>query len=88
MLTSFRRYHAHSHVQRADGLYGGFIIHKPVQRHRAASDLSKYRYEDEKLLMIGDWYHRSAGEVLEWYRDPDHYGYEVCTLLHNREMLA
>jgi FtsP/CotA-like multicopper oxidase with cupredoxin domain len=64
-------------VQRADGLYGGFIIHKPVEKRGALSDLSIYKYEQEKLLLIGDWYHRPGRAVLDWYRNPDHYGYEV-----------
>lgn len=71
------RYHAHSGVQRADGLFGGLVIHKPAQAGRK-SDLSTYQYETEQLLLVGDWYHRQAGAVLDWYRDPDHYMYEVC----------
>lgn len=68
-------YHAHSGVQRADGLYGGFVVHKPVQRGEEA-DLTLHRYEKEQLLLVGDWYHRSGNQVLDWFVDPDHYGME------------
>ncbi|OAA53343.1 ferro-O2-oxidoreductase [Cordyceps fumosorosea ARSEF 2679] len=66
-------YHAHSHVQRADGLYGGIVIHRPAN---AETDLVKYNYEQEKLLLVGDWYHWPANRVLEWYDEADHFGYE------------
>jgi hypothetical protein len=36
-----------------------------------------YTYEKELLLLIGDWYHRPANEVLEWYMDPGNFGNEV-----------
>ncbi|KND87131.1 L-ascorbate oxidase [Tolypocladium ophioglossoides CBS 100239] len=68
-------YHAHSGVQRADGLFGGLVIHKPAQAERK-SDLTTYQYETEQLLLVGDWYHRQAGAVLDWYQDPNHYMYE------------
>jgi hypothetical protein len=29
------------------------------------------------LLLIGDWYHRSARDVLDWYTDPGNFGNEV-----------
>ncbi|QKX62088.1 uncharacterized protein TRUGW13939_09244 [Talaromyces rugulosus] len=73
-------YHAHSSVQRVDGLYGGLIVHKPAttlsldrfgrtkeQRNDALADRSKYNYGEELLLLIGDWYHRPARDVASWY---------------------
>lgn len=69
------RYHAHSGVQRADGLYGGLVVHEPA--NSASQDLSVYQQQPEHLLLIGDWYHRRAEAVFEWYRDPGHFGYEV-----------
>ncbi|PGH12270.1 hypothetical protein AJ80_06784 [Polytolypa hystricis UAMH7299] len=67
-------YHAHSGVQKADGLYGGLVIHRPaprpvrgIQSRRTQSDLVKFNYQNELLLLIGDWYHRPAEEVLKWY---------------------
>lgn len=59
------RYHAHSDLQRSDGLYGGFVVHKPFKD--AWSESEKYGYHQEQLLLIGDWYHRSAEVVLANY---------------------
>lgn len=58
-------YHAHSEAQRSDGLYGGLVIHKPD--HDNVSEAKRYDYQREVLLMAGDWYHRSAEEMLAWY---------------------
>ncbi|KAM0668557.1 hypothetical protein ACQRIU_002119 [Beauveria bassiana] len=66
-------YHAHSHLQRADGLYGGIVIHRPADEK---TDLVKYNYQQEKLLLVGDWYHWPATRVLEWFDKADHFGYE------------
>lgn len=63
-------YHAHDGVQRADGLYGGLVIHKP----RASAEQSNVA--DEHLLMIGDWYHRSALQALDFYMHPGSFGNE------------
>lgn len=63
-------WHAHSAVYRGDGLYGGLVIHKAAEEADAAdtaTDLLKYGYEKEILLMVGDWYHKTAEDVLEWY---------------------
>ncbi|KAK9443379.1 Multicopper oxidase family protein [Metarhizium brunneum] len=68
-------YHAHSALQRADGLYGGLIVHRPLQDGGKGDDVL-YDYQKEQLLLIGDWYHRTADEVLDWFVDPDHYGLE------------
>jgi len=65
-------YHAHSETQRADGLYGSFIVH-------AAADAASKESEDveaDQVLMVGDWYHRSGTEVLEYYRDWKHWKIE------------
>ncbi len=59
-------YHAHSETNRADGLYGGLIVHKPVSES-GVTELSQYGYDGELLLMIGDWYHPPADEVLAKY---------------------
>ncbi|KAH8690199.1 multicopper oxidase-domain-containing protein [Talaromyces proteolyticus] len=60
-------YHAHSGVQRADGLYGGLVVHEP------AGNTSRDQ-RSEHLLLIGDWYHRQADAVFEWYHNPGHFG--------------
>ncbi|QIW99401.1 hypothetical protein AMS68_004919 [Peltaster fructicola] len=64
-------YHAHSAVQRADGLYGGLVVHEPSPQ--GAKSTAR---PDEHLLMIGDWYHRTAEEVLAWYVNADSFGME------------
>ncbi|CAG7918927.1 unnamed protein product [Penicillium olsonii] len=76
-------YHAHSGVSRADGLYGGLIVHAPASkstlRGLASNTLSQtpgFSYDKEVLLLIGDWYHRPAQDVLDWYTDPGNFGNE------------
>ncbi|KAJ5816091.1 hypothetical protein N7447_008324 [Penicillium robsamsonii] len=75
-------YHAHSGVSRADGLYGGLVVHAPAKStvrgltYRGRNKLHRNTYDRELLLLIGDWYHRPAGDVLEWYMDPGNFGNE------------
>ena len=64
-------YHAHDQVQRADGLFGGLIVHEPINRA-----LQHHSVDEERLLMIGDWYHRTASEVLAWYMRAGSFGNE------------
>jgi FtsP/CotA-like multicopper oxidase with cupredoxin domain len=89
-------YHAHSAAQRADGLYGGLVIHKPVSpkprirglwrpEDDGLGDSFVYRYEKEVLLLVGDWYHRSAGEVTAWYLRAGSNGNEVRRSLSTGE---
>lgn len=95
-------YHAHSTVQRTDGLFGGLIVHQPValppspnvrgllakhqdmeQREENGTpvpDSVKYGYEKEIVLLIGDWYHRTAEDVANWYLWWGSRGYEVSML--------
>lgn len=63
-------YHAHDGVQRAEGLFGGLIVHEPA----SVQDLSA---TEEHLLMVGDWYHRSAQDALEFYMHPGSFGNEA-----------
>jgi len=67
-------WHAHSQVQRGDGMYGGLIVHRPGAM---GSEIGKYRYEKEVMLLISDWYHRSTEEVLAWYTSARGFGNEV-----------
>ncbi|KJZ74708.1 hypothetical protein HIM_05825 [Hirsutella minnesotensis 3608] len=69
-------YHAHAGVQRADGLFGGLVIHKPAKPGGLEPELIRHEYEAEQLLLVGDWYHKPAKDVLEWFVDPNHYAYE------------
>lgn len=64
-------YHSHSELQRADGLYGGLIVHQPAESPQLAS------LEDhDALLMIGDWYHRPAAKVQASYVSYKSWGLE------------
>ncbi|KAK4540694.1 hypothetical protein LTR36_009025 [Oleoguttula mirabilis] len=63
-------YHAHDGVQRADGLFGGVVVHQP----RDAGD--SRTVDNEHLLMIGDWYHRSAEQALDFYMHAGSFGNE------------
>jgi FtsP/CotA-like multicopper oxidase with cupredoxin domain len=72
-------YHSHSAVQRADGLYGGLVVHRPVNLE-AQSDLSLYEYDRERLLLVGDWYHWTAGNVLDGYKNFRNFAYEVSKI--------
>ncbi|TVY18055.1 Laccase-1 [Lachnellula arida] len=66
-------WHAHSQVQRGDGMYGGLVVHKPSS---IDNELGLYGSEREVLLMIGDWYHRSSSDVLSWYMSTRGFGNE------------
>ncbi|KAK3677904.1 hypothetical protein LTR78_001999 [Recurvomyces mirabilis] len=63
-------YHAHSAVQRADGLFGGLVVHKPRSRGSSRS------LPAEHLVIVQDWYHRTAGEALEFYTHLGGFGNE------------
>ncbi|RDW68218.1 hypothetical protein BP5796_08875 [Coleophoma crateriformis] len=66
-------YHAHSHVQRGDGLYGGLVVHKPRED---TAGMKLRDYESEILLLVGDWFHRSAPTMLDWYTSVKGFGNE------------
>ncbi|KAF3912757.1 Laccase [Dactylellina cionopaga] len=68
-------YHAHEQVQRADGIYGAFIIHRTIEAG-ADSDLIQHGYDKEIVFLIGDWYHRTAEEVMRWYLRAGSFGNE------------
>jgi len=69
-------YHAHSQLQRADGLYGGLIVHRPAA-YEVEFSSKNYGYNQEVLLLVGDWYHRSADEIMQWYLSARSFGNEV-----------
>lgn len=72
-------YHSHSAIQRGDGLYGGLVIHRPATIRARQLDSARYNYQQEHLLLVGDWYHRSAEQILEWFLRPGSYGNEVLS---------
>lgn len=63
-------WHGHSQLQRADGLFGGLVIHEPRPRNADGAA------QDEALLLIGDWFHRRQSDVLDWYSSPASAGNE------------
>ncbi|OBS29624.1 hypothetical protein FPOA_03562 [Fusarium poae] len=60
-------WHSHSHVQRADGLWGGLVVHFPNESNQSPEDY---------LVMITDWFHRNQIEVLSWFADASSRGNE------------
>ncbi|KAL5358001.1 multicopper oxidase-domain-containing protein [Aspergillus floccosus] len=74
-------YHAHAGLARADGLYGGFVVHPAAPKSTVrglASQTGSIDPASEKdvLLLIGDWYHRSGPEVMAWYMRAGSFGNE------------
>lgn len=63
-------WHAHDGAQRADGLYGGFVVHEPSRQ-----DVGQV-LDAEHLLLLGDWYHRSAEDALHYSMHPGAFGLE------------
>ncbi|KAK5112597.1 hypothetical protein LTR62_003911 [Meristemomyces frigidus] len=64
-------YHAHSALQRADGLFGGLVVHKPNNAGPRGREL-----QVEHLLLVQDWYHRSAQQALDFYTHEGGFGNE------------
>ncbi|RSL53002.1 hypothetical protein CEP54_010649 [Fusarium duplospermum] len=60
-------WHSHSEVQRADGLWGGLVVHSPQEASPPQEDY---------LVMVSDWFHRDQTEVLAWYADASSRGNE------------
>ncbi|KAK3940215.1 multicopper oxidase-domain-containing protein [Diplogelasinospora grovesii] len=75
-------WHAHSQVQRGDGIFGGLVVHRVQEtlaasgEKRVESDMARYGYDREMLLMIGDWFHSSAQDNLKWFTGYEHFGNE------------
>jgi FtsP/CotA-like multicopper oxidase with cupredoxin domain len=59
-------------LQRAGGLYGALIVHEAP-----AEKIELPKYDEDIALMVGDWYHRSAGQILDYYTDWTNFGNEV-----------
>ncbi|KUJ15800.1 uncharacterized protein LY89DRAFT_783068 [Mollisia scopiformis] len=67
-------YHAHSELQRADGLYGGLVVHN----HTTPLENVSYQYDKELLFLVGDWYHWPSDKVLANFMDRTSMGTEPC----------
>ncbi|KFG83051.1 Multicopper oxidase family protein [Metarhizium anisopliae] len=50
-------WHSHAEVQRGDGLYGGFVVHRPGVGPK----------HQEALVLVGDWFHRRQTDVFDWF---------------------
>lgn len=78
-------YHAHSGLARADGLYGGLVVHEQASKSTVRGLLGNTAPDrKEFLLLIGDWYHRPAAEVMSWYMRAGSFGNDVCRPLPAR----
>lgn len=57
-------YHSHYGEQIADGFWGGLVVHKPAD---ILDEQAYYEYDDELLMMVGDWYHHPAKAMFTKY---------------------
>jgi len=67
-------WHSHTREQIADGLYGGLVIHSPAETE---NEKVNHGYDEELLLMIGDWFHHPAEDLLKKYLHWSSAGAEV-----------
>ena len=68
-------YHAHEEVQRADGIFGPLIVHRPNTIGNDSLDWET-EYDEERVIMVNDYYHRPAKEALAWYLRAGSFGME------------
>lgn len=76
VLTLNPRWHAHSEFMRADGLYGALIVHPPTNEDVAKVQDIVPDYDEDLVLLVGDWYHLPAQEVQASYDTYTHWGME------------
>lgn len=62
-------WHSHAQFQRAEGLYGGLVVHEPTTKTAA-------RRGKEALLLVGDWFHSQQKNVFAHYDTALSYGKE------------
>jgi len=60
---------------RADGLFGGLVVHAPLHSSNADVD-ERQSYEEDTLLLVGDWYHRPAAKIQDIYDTWSNWGME------------
>ncbi|KAK9456292.1 Cupredoxin [Dipodascopsis uninucleata] len=56
-------WHSHSSTQRGDGMFGAFIVKDPENEHY----IEGRDYDEEILLVIHDYYHRTAHDLYNFY---------------------
>ncbi|RIA82636.1 Multicopper oxidase [Glomus cerebriforme] len=54
-------YYSHYETQRADGLYGSLIV-------KDSEESKYYNYDDEKTILLSDWYHDESLMLLKNYQ--------------------
>ncbi|KAF9027801.1 hypothetical protein BGZ52_001909 [Haplosporangium bisporale] len=64
-------WHAHFENQYIDGLVGAIIIHEPPE-----TDPFLHAYDEERTIVISDWYHQPTGPLLAHYLTPESLGME------------
>lgn len=64
-------WHAHFENQYIDGLVGAFIIREPPETNPFV-----HAYDEERTVMLTDWYHHPTGTLLAKYLSPESNGYE------------
>ncbi|KAI5281256.1 hypothetical protein KEM54_003296 [Ascosphaera aggregata] len=85
-------YHSHSSLQRGEGLFGAFIVHKPVPltirgstpRRALLSESERYGYDSEALMLMGDWYHDPAQKTMDWYLSAASWGNEPLRIMMSK----
>ncbi|KAG0002957.1 hypothetical protein BGZ65_002166 [Modicella reniformis] len=64
-------WHAHFENQYIDGLVGAIIIRDPPE-----TDPFLHAYDEERTVILSDWYHQPTGTLLTQYLNPDSKGNE------------
>ncbi|CAG8543243.1 13821_t:CDS:2 [Acaulospora colombiana] len=62
-------YHSHFKTQYVDGIFGAFIVDDP-------DDPYLHEYEEEIVIILQDYYHTEASELLKYYLSPASQGNE------------
>ena len=58
-------YHSHYSTQYTDGIFGPLIIHAPDEEQ------VKKTYDEDRVVLLQDWYHDLSGVNLAKYLVPD-----------------
>ncbi|KAG9326772.1 hypothetical protein KVV02_008662 [Mortierella alpina] len=64
-------WHAHFENQYIDGLVGAMIIRDPPETNPFL-----HAYDEERNVLLSDWYHQPTGPLLAQYLSPDSHGHE------------
>ena len=64
-------WHSHSQTQRLDGLFGALIVHGAGEAYQMGRD-----YDEEVVVLLQDYYHTPAPDMLAWYLTRASSGFE------------